>query len=204
MFRIISGIAVLCLLSQYSIQAQSAYTEEVDSVRNALVASAMQYKKNPPLTDSDTSRLSYFPIREKWKVQARFDRLEKDTFIKIPTTAGTEKIFKILGVAHFQREGIADSLLVYQPFRRGLKDYYFIPFKDATSGITTYGGGRYLEGPLEMISEEKARITLDFNMAYNPWCAYNEGYFCPLPPPENELEFKVTAGEQKFERDAGN
>lgn len=198
-------LVVILLLSCnfYSI-AQSSYTEEVVSFRNEMVESALDYEEDPPLTMDDTANLSYFPIQEEWKIQAEFHPLEIDTFIKMPTTAGTEKVFKVLGTAIIQLEDQHDSLLVYQPFRAGLQPYLFIPFKDETSGLSTYGGGRYLEGPLNLISEDKEEITLDFNKAYNPWCAYSDGYFCPLPPPENNLSFKITAGEKQFAPNGSN
>lgn len=68
----------------------------------------------------------------------------------------------------------------------------FVPFRDATSGHETYGAGRYLD----LEREDDGTYTLDFNVAYNPWCAYAPQFSCPLPPPENWLPFRVEAGEQ--------
>lgn len=178
--------------------AQNDYEKEVREFRQQLIQSALEYEKDPPLSPADTGDLSYFPIDTFWKLKAKFHPLQQDSFIKIPTTAGTEKIFKIIGMAVFKVNSVADSLTVFQPFQNGLQPYLFIPFKDGTSGITSYGGGRYLEPDLSSISEEGNTIILDFNKAYNPWCAYSSGYFCPLPPEENDLRIKITAGEKKF------
>ncbi len=77
---------------------------------------------------------------------------------------------------------------------RGEEDEYFIPFRDETSGVTTYSGGRYLA--LDDASD--GRITVDFNKATNPYCAYDPDFSCPLPPPENRLGFPVEAGELDY------
>lgn len=178
--------------------AQDDYENEIRNFRQQLIQSALDYEKDPPLLPGDTSYISYYPIDTSWKLKAKFQPLKQDSFIKIPTTAGTEKIFKVIGMATFRVNGTPDSLTIFQPFQGGLQPYLFIPFKDATSGITTYGGGRYLESDLSEISEDQTTIILDFNKAYNPWCAYSSGYFCPLPPEENDLRIKITAGEKKF------
>ena len=74
------------------------------------------------------------------------------------------------------------------------KDYLFLPFTDPTNGVTTYGGGRYLD---LMIPATKV-VQLDFNKAYNPYCAYSGNYSCPIPPEENHLEIEIKAGVKKY------
>jgi hypothetical protein len=73
-------------------------------------------------------------------------------------------------------------------------EYLFCPFKDLTNGVDTYGAGRYLDFTLSDINNP----ILDFNYAYNPYCAYNAGYSCPIPPYENHLKIAITAGEKKW------
>jgi uncharacterized protein (DUF1684 family) len=73
----------------------------------------------------------------------------------------------------------------------------FLPFFDETSSVSTYGGGRYLDPEYAGGNE----IVLDFNLAYNPYCAYVEGYTCPLPPPENRIDAEVNAGEKNYKSD---
>jgi len=75
-------------------------------------------------------------------------------------------------------------------------NHYFLPFRDATSGVTTYGGGRYLD----MAVEAGGWVVLDFNYAYNPFCAYNDDYDCPIPPAENSLSIPIEAGEKAYAR----
>ena len=76
------------------------------------------------------------------------------------------------------------------------RDYLFIPFKDLSNGEATYGGGRYMD--IRMDDIKNGELMLDFNKAYNPYCAYSDGYNCPVPPVENHLETEVNAGEKSF------
>jgi uncharacterized protein (DUF1684 family) len=76
------------------------------------------------------------------------------------------------------------------------KDYLFLPFKDETNGFETYGGGRYMDVRISTLKDGK--IILNFNKAYNPYCAYGDGFNCPIPPLENHLNFSIKAGERDF------
>ena len=78
----------------------------------------------------------------------------------------------------------------------GMKDHLFVPFKDWTNGEESYGGGRYIDLKTGDITDGK--ITIDFNKCYNPWCAYSDGYNCPIPPVENHFELKIEAGEKMW------
>jgi hypothetical protein len=75
-------------------------------------------------------------------------------------------------------------------------DYLFLPFNDASNGKTTYGGGRFID--LEIPAAGNKTIEIDFNKAYNPYCAYNHNYSCPIPPDENNLNILVNAGVKDF------
>ena len=77
-------------------------------------------------------------------------------------------------------------------------NHLFLPFKDATNDVTTYGGGRYID--LEVGDIVDGQFVLDFNTCYNPWCAFSAGYNCPVPPRENHLAVEVKAGEKKFKK----
>lgn len=189
---------LLCLLTVSLSKAQT-YEEEVHAYRMSLVKSMVDYTDNPPVQWSDTLYMDYFPLDSSWILQAEFEPLEKDSFIQMPTTAGTEKVFKVLGRASFTVRDTMAELTIFQPLRGSLLPYYFIPFKDGSSGLSTYGGGRYLEGPVP--SEDARTIRLDFNKAYNPWCAFNDGYYCPLPPASNSIAPGIQAGEKNFRKD---
>ena len=78
------------------------------------------------------------------------------------------------------------------------RDYLFLPFKDPTNGKASYGGGRYLD--LKTGDLKSGTAIIDFNKAYNPWCAYADGFSCPIPPAANHLAVEIHAGEKNFEK----
>jgi uncharacterized protein (DUF1684 family) len=143
---------------------------------------------------SDFIGLQYFPITEEYFVFADFTPFETTDTISLPTTkAGDFRKMIRYGKLNFQ---IAESKSLELTAYKELdiqQDQLFVPFKDKTSGFTTYQAGRYLE-----ISEpdEQQMCIIDFNRAYNPYCAYNAEYSCPLIPSENILPVFIKAGEK--------
>ncbi len=111
--------------------------------------------------------------------------------VRIPTSDARERVYRRAGRVRFVVSGETVQLTVYETGHPG----YFIPFRDVTSGTSTYGAGRYLD----VDTNEDGTLTIDFNYAYNPSCVYNNGYSCPLPPVENWLEVAIEAGERDFE-----
>ena len=116
------------------------------------------------------------------------------------TSAGTVKYYYKYGRLDFIIDGKECLLYVYQGKdlmqTEQYKDYLFVPFTDATTGNESYGSGRYLEFYKKDI--ENNSVQLDFNKAYNPYCAYATGYKCPVPPRENRLTIPIKAGEMNF------
>ena len=108
--------------------------------------------------------------------------------VTIGTVNGETKQYTRAGRVSFTVEGIPATLTVFRERTRG---HLFVPFRDATADNETYGVGRYLEP--KMLPD--GRISLDFNLAYNPYCAYNHGWSCPIPPFENILKVPIRAGE---------
>jgi uncharacterized protein (DUF1684 family) len=106
------------------------------------------------------------------------------------TTNGKEQVFRRYGIVHFEVDGAAAQVTLYSS--AGSHEV-FLPFRDATSGKETYGAGRYLD--LRAHGDE---VVIDFNYAYNPNCAYNPDWNCPLPPAENWLKVPIRAGEKTF------
>jgi uncharacterized protein (DUF1684 family) len=150
-----------------------------------------------PLT-SDQQRkfkgLAYFPTNPALIVKARIDRHVEPGVVRMETTKGQEQVYRRYGVVSFQVDGEATQVTLYESDGgHGL----FLPFRDATSGKETYGAGRYLD--LDHRGEE---IVIDFNYAYNPYCAYNADWSCPLPPGENWLKVSIRAGERNFPAEA--
>lgn len=139
--------------------------------------------------------LSYFPIDLKYRFELPLHKnVTPDTF-KILTSAGVERDAVKYGYFAFETEAHPCTLHVYQllDVKSKYPDYLFLPFLDATSGEETYGGGRYLD----FEENESGVYIVDFNLAYNPLCAYGKtGYRCPIPPAENRLAIAVKAGEK--------
>ncbi|MBC7900254.1 MAG: DUF1684 domain-containing protein [Saprospiraceae bacterium] len=161
-------------------------------------------KAESPLQDkdfTDFAGLNYFPANKKFRVKAVFSRTRDEKYFQMPTSSGTSKKFVKYGVLNFDIGGRKHMLNVYQSNPENLAkfpeyaDLLFIPFKDQTSGKETYGVGRYID--IKMPQDES--VVLDFNLAYNPNCAYgNEKYSCPIPPNLNALSIEIKAGEKKF------
>lgn len=145
------------------------------------------------LRNLEMGELFYFPIDPKYKVSARVDKLESRDYMMIRNSDGTTLRYLKYAWLSFELEGTSYKLLALKPmFGVGL----FLGFADGTSGEESYGGGRYLD--LEEIKGD--RITIDFNLAYNPYCAYAANYTCPLPPKENVLGTDIVAGEMNYSK----
>jgi uncharacterized protein (DUF1684 family) len=99
-----------------------------------------------------------------------------------------------IGELPFEWDGQPYAVQVYAPKDTSEGNYWFIPFTDNTTGVESYGGGRYID--IDEVSTDS--LFLDFNYAYSPYCAYNERYDCPIPPPENALPITIAAGEKTY------
>ena len=135
--------------------------------------------------------LDYFDYDSTLAVPAALvPTLSQDT-VRFPTTTGELRPMVSAGHLAFTAGGVQRRLEAFQTLDGG-PPRLFVPFRDATNGRATYGGGRYLDLDLE----PTGRYALDLNRAYNPYCVYDASFSCPLPPPENRLELEVTAGER--------
>lgn len=144
-----------------------------------------------PLAPDDRvgfSGLNYFPENLALALDIELDTKVPHDPITMDTSDGRKRTYVRAGQIHFTVEGAAATLNIYQDDHG-----FFLPFRDGTSGQESYAAGRYLEP--EMV---KGKLHVDFNYAYNPYCAYSERYSCPLPPAENWLKVAIRAGERKF------
>lgn len=138
--------------------------------------------------------LRYFPENEALRVRAALetDGVDRDEPILMQTTSGEVQEYRRAGVVRFEVDGEPAQATLY---RSNDGAYLFLPFRDATSGRDTYGAGRYLEveppGP-------DGHVEVDLNYAYNPYCAYNPDWACPIPPLENWLRVAIRAGERTY------
>lgn len=144
--------------------------------------------------------LDYFDIDESFKVSAIFT-LDKGKKFKMATSTDRAPIYRRYGYVDFTINNQKQRLTVYQNIAliktKGFEDYLFIPFRDSTSAKSTYGGGRYLDIQIPTTNT----VILDFNLAYNPYCAYSHRYSCPIPPIENTLFIEIEAGEKYVEHE---
>ena len=141
---------------------------------------------------SPTDKLHFFSPDEAFKVQATFTPIKNGEVFEMKTSTDRLPEYKRYGTLHFSLGDADLALTLYQNVEQ--PDYLFCPFKDLTNSKTSYGAGRYLDFTLE----DLANPIVDFNYAYNPYCAYNKEYSCPIPPRENHLQVPIPAGEKKW------
>ena len=169
------------------------YRQEVDSARSKKDRFFRTSAESPLPDKANFAGLRYFRPDLSYRVTARLEPFaDKTQKLVVRMSDGSEEVYDKFAHAVFGLSGEACRLLIVK-----LGDTYSILFRDATSGKETYGGGRYLElEPADMVDN---RAILDFNKAYNPYCAYNPNYACPLPPAENTLPVAIKAGERYIE-----
>lgn len=141
--------------------------------------------------------LSYYAPDEAWALSAPLEALAGPEAgeVTLETNTGQPRVMALAGRVRVPLPGGEHTLSVFAPLGETAPARVFIPFRDATSGPETYGAGRYLDAPVSR-GPGGALVQLDFNLAYHPYCAYGDGWTCPLPPAENHLPGAVRAGER--------
>ena len=187
----------------YSIFILIAFNSHAqDSYKDSLQKYLTDYiKKHEVVTGEDKQFLSFYPINEKYKVTATFEKKPDSKWFSMETSGIIKKTFRVYGVLHFSIHDTDVSLNIYQSQNLmntdEYKDHLFLPFTDLSSGDETYAAGRYIDMSTADIVNDK--VIIDFNKAYNPYCAYVSGkYNCPIPPKENQLPVMIAAGEKTF------
>lgn len=135
--------------------------------------------------------IDYFEANKKWRIRARFEPFPEPRTILVPNILGMEVEQRSPGVLKFRIKGKPCELLALEE----TETHLFIVFSDATTGVETYGGGRYLSVSMP---ENNGKTEIDFNKAYNPPCVFTPYATCLLPPAENRLKAAVTAGEKNY------
>jgi len=154
----------------------------------------MEHEHDSPLTDEQTQSfqgLSYYDEDPTLRFEIDLERYEAEEVIEMQTSTGDVASYLRWGKVSFGVDGEPAQLTVY---KATAESGYFLPFADGTSGDETYGSGRYLD--LHELAD--GRLLVDFNYAYNPYCAYNERWSCPLTPFQNRLRVPIRAGEKSF------
>lgn len=174
-----------------------------DAIKDVL---AFQKDLNKEYSDPATSPLEkkalrhfkgvdFYPIDLAYRVHATLEKMDSSQFFGMKTTTTRLPNYRVYGIVTFSLQGETFHLPVYQSQDLMQTDKYrdllFFPFTDQTNGDETYGGGRYID---LYIPKDGNVLTIDFNKAYNPNCAYSHHYSCPLVPDQNYMDIEVRAG----------
>ena len=192
----IVSVLLLCAIQLSFGQSDSGVIKEIKQFQNDLNKEYVNPETSPlPKQKRENFKgIHFFPANLQYVVKAKFVRTANEKIFAMPTSGNITKKYVKFGEAQFILMGKQYKLNVYQSIdlgsQRKYRNYLFIPFRDATSGKETYGGGRYID----LTIPQTDTITINFNLAYHPYCAYAEGYNCPIPPRENYLPVKVEAG----------
>jgi uncharacterized protein (DUF1684 family) len=191
-----------CILTIYTsgIWSQTEVSNYKDSILNLRILHAAELiDSTSGILNNDEIKsfqgVSYFEVDTNFLVIGTFVKFKGKKF-QMPTSTARLPWYRRYGYVYFECNGIKDTLTVYQNLElkmdKDFRDYLFIPFRDATCKTKSYGGGRYLDTSIPKSNQ----MVLDFNLAYNPYCAYSIRYSCPIPPEENTLPFEIFAGEK--------
>jgi uncharacterized protein (DUF1684 family) len=181
-------------------QTDSAAMKEITAFRNELNSFYADSASSPLLAVDKMAfkGLDFYPVNTDYRIHAKFVRTPAEKPFKMRTTTDRLPDYVKYGEVNFNLMGKKFKLNIYQNLqlmkKAGYENYLFLPFTDLTNGDETYGGGRYID----LRIPEGETIIIDFNQCYNPYCAYNHRYSCPIPPKENDMDVKVKAGVKAF------
>ncbi|WP_227375218.1 DUF1684 domain-containing protein [Haladaptatus halobius] len=150
----------------------------------------------PPDRRDEFDGISYFEPDSEYRVTATVETHDEPEPLELETTAGPPQRYLRTTTFHFEVGGENCSLSAYQ--QEG-QESLFVPFRDKTTGQQSYEDGRYLDLHPDGALNDGDEVTLDFNLAYSPFCAYSETFSCPLPPEENWLNVAIRAGERAWD-----
>ncbi|WP_312903121.1 DUF1684 domain-containing protein [Chryseobacterium taichungense] len=189
---------ILLLLPVFVFSQKTSVEEsEIKKFQQELDAEYLNPKETPLRGDNfnNFKQHPFFPIDLKYRVTAKFTKMENAEPFDLPTSSGKTKSYREYGKATFELDGQTYTLTLYQSLdlikQKKYRDYLFLPFRDLTNGKETYGGGKYMDLKIPKGNS----IILDFNKSYQPYCAYNAyDYNCPVVPEENRLSTEIRAG----------
>jgi len=192
--------AILQMVNQQALAQTGSYMQKIMHERRQKDKLFRKGSESPiPAREKRRFKgLVYFPVDSAYRVSATLVRDTAQAAFAMKTSTSRLPMYRRYGELHFTLKGQQLRLTVYQSLdlqRNPMyRDYLFLPFTDQTTDETTYGAGRYID--LRIPKGEA--ITIDFNLAYNPYCAYNDTYSCPVTPPENHLPIAIEAGEKLY------
>lgn len=194
---IVIVVIVSLLYSFLGSNDQSAYIEEIRKEREEKDHFMRTSKESPFAGKTESFKgLKYYDADIRYKITADLTPIQNKKVVLLSTSDGKEERYVEYAYAEFDLNGYHNKLLILEMIDIGpVRGKLFLPFGDETSAGETYGAGRYLD--VEKVQGSNS-ITLDFNKAYNPYCAYAEEFSCPFPPAENLLKVAIRAGEKVY------
>lgn len=184
-------IVIFIIFYSNSGNGNDAYQQEIRDFQEERIAFLKDSDQSPFFQKKQPyQQIFFYAPKADFKVNATLEKLQKRDLVEVGKSDGSIQKYIKYAVASFRLGGKEHQLLILK--QPGFGRIFFTAFRDKTSGSDTYGAGRYLD--LEVGKSDK--VTIDFNKAYNPYCAYVDGYQCPLPPKENYLDTRIEAGEK--------
>jgi len=193
-------ISFIVLIFLFSGCTDHEYIKSIEDHRKEYLADFLKPRGRSPLSQETIKYVEFFEPNKSFIAKAKVRIIENAPVFKMATYSGKQLDYQKYCAAEFSLNGQELTLFLYKNLRFQNHPEYskrlFLPFKDETNGETTYGGGRYLDFDISDI--ENNVLMIDFNKAYNPYCAYSDNWSCPIPPRENHLAVEIKSGEKAF------
>ena len=197
--KLLIGLGLLLIFGYFLQDLVFGQDQYALNLRKARQAKDVAFRRaDSPLSEAVRTAfdsLRYYPANKAYRFSAQFAPAVTQDTVRLATSTGQPEKYLRWGQASFILDKREYKLTLFRA-AAGPDTTLFVPFADRTNGAATYGAGRYLDAPLP--APDDTEILLDFNTAYNPYCAYNAAYTCPLPPAENRLNVALPAGEMTF------
>jgi uncharacterized protein len=193
-FVVAAALVAAACSSGPSAPDEGSYIERVEAARADKERMFRESPDSPipPGKHAELLPLSYFPVDSAYSIPAVLKLANERPEFEMPTSTGKLRKMQRVGVLEFTLQGQALSLGAFVESGTSRITQLFVPFSDLTTGTETYAAGRYLD----IDPTSTGLYEIDFNRAYHPYCAYNESYDCPYPPPSNRLKVPIRAGER--------
>jgi len=189
---VVAALLICCVVTA---AAQNNYKDSIQQFLDKYVA------EHEVVKGDNKKGFRFYAPDPAYRFTARLEKVADSKWFNMPTSGKIQKAFRVYGILHFSKGDTTLQLPVYQSQSLlespKYRDNLFLPFTDLTSGDETYTSGRYID--LKLGDIQNGQVILDFNKAYNPYCAYVTGkYNCPIPPRTNQLSIAIHAGEKTF------
>jgi uncharacterized protein len=192
-------ITIITITILASCSKNNPYSIYLGKYRAEKKSEMLKDERFPLKNEKDFAGIKYYKANDKYRVNCSFQKTEGAKPFDLPTYSGKTRPYIEYGRLSCPVEKHMVQLSIYRSIAnlQIYKNHLFLPFKDLTTDRETYGGGRYIDLQLDDIKDNA--IEIDFNKCYNPWCAYSDGFNCPIPPKENQLNIAIKAGEKNYE-----